>query len=60
MSIVPRVIDITGKKSQEELAAEREWQRQRQNFQDDKAKFGYGTPGGKDAWKRRIGQTRSF
>jgi hypothetical protein len=60
MSQVPRVPDITGKKTAEQVRDEREWQRARRPFNDIKAKFGYGTPEAKAEWLRRIRQTRSF
>ena len=61
MSInVPRIQEITGKKSVEQERDEREWKKARKPFNDDKAKYGFGTPEAKAAWKRRIERTRSF
>ena len=60
MSNVPRVHQITKAKSREELAAEREWQRERKRFRDLNAKHAFGTPEAKAAWKARIQRTRSF
>jgi len=59
MANVPRISDITGKKSQDALRDEREWARCRRDFQNDQAKNNYGTPESKEAWKRRINKTRS-
>lgn len=59
MSNVPRASDFTGKKSPQELAEEREWQRARRDFQADRQRYGYGGDKGKEAWKRRTGNTRS-
>ena len=57
---VPRILDMTGRKSAEDKAVDMEWQRERKLFQSDKLRYGFGTVKGKKAWKRRIDQTRSF
>jgi hypothetical protein len=57
---VPRIVEITGKPSAEELRAAREFRRMREQFKNATAKYGYGTPEGKRDWKRRISKTRSF
>jgi hypothetical protein len=59
MSQVPRVKDITGKASQEDLAAQREYERTRKLFDNDRSKYGFGSDKSKEAWKRRIDKTRS-
>lgn len=59
MANVPRISDITGKKSGEETRNDREWQRYRKQFQNDTAKHGFGTDTSKEAWRRRADKTRS-
>lgn len=59
MSTVPRVSEVTGKKSLADLAAEREWKKARERFNNDRSRYGYGTPEGKKAWQARIARTRS-
>jgi len=51
---------MTAKESADDLAAKREWERTRKQFQNDKAKHGFGTSESKAAWLRRIQRTRSF
>ncbi len=60
MSQVPRVSDMTSKKSVEDLAAEREWKKARERFLNDKTRYGYGTDADKKAWRERTRRTRSF
>lgn len=59
MSEVPRAQQFTGKLSREEAAAQREWDKARKRFNNDTAKYGYGTEAAKKAWKERIYKTRS-
>lgn len=54
---VPRVVEVTGKKSVEEQRAEREWQQSRK-FQQGGPK--YGKLGAGMAWRRQVEKTRSF
>ncbi len=56
---VPRVKEITGKKTVEQERDEREWKRARKPFAEDTKKYGFGTPESKAAWLRRIQRTRS-
>lgn len=60
MSNVPRVHQVTKAKSRDELAAEREWERERKRFRDINSKHAYGTPEAKAAWLARIKRSRSF
>lgn len=60
MSQVPRIKTITGKASKEDLAAQREYERLKKGFQNDRSKFAFGTPEAKKAWQERIRRTRSF
>jgi len=57
---VPRLVDMTGHKSAEDKAVDREHERQRQLFKYETKKYGFGTQNAKHAWKRRTERTRSF
>jgi hypothetical protein len=57
---VPRIVEITGKQSADDMRAAREFRRMREQFKNATAKYGYGTPEGKRERKRRIANTRSF
>lgn len=59
-SLIPRVDEITKTKSRDDVAFNREWNRNRKEFLDDRAKIPFGEPGSKEAWKRRISKTRSL
>ena len=57
MSIhVPRVQEITGKPTVETVRAVRDWKRARKEFQEYSKLNKYS----KEAWKRRVSETRSF
>lgn len=53
---VPRVQDVTGKRTMESVRDERDWQRSRREFIAYSKLNKYS----KEAWKRRVDQTRSF
>jgi len=57
---VPRIVEITGKPSVEELRAGVEFRLMREQFRNSTAKYGYGTRNGKRDWKKLISKTRSF
>ena len=57
---VPRIVEITGKPSVEELRAGIEFRLMREQFRNSTAKYGYGTRKGKRDWKKLISKTRSF
>jgi len=57
---VPRVCEVTKSRSADEKYAELEWSRKRKLFLADKNKFQFGSKESREAWKRRIRQTRSF
>jgi len=60
MPNVPRLNQFTAKQAKDDAAAKREWEEARKKFLNDRAKYGYGTPEAKQAWKERIKRTRSF
>lgn len=55
---VPRVVDVTGTKSREEIAAEREWQSARSSYRNIPSAYGRGEEG-KKQWKRCISAFRT-
>lgn len=60
MANVPRISDITGKPSNDDVAAKREWDAARKRYRCDSARYTFGTKESKEAWQRRIAKTRSF
>jgi len=57
---VPRIVEITGKPSAEQIRSDRDWQRARKIARDSNSKHAFGSAEGKAEWLRRIERTRSF
>lgn len=59
MTQVPRVWEVTSAFSKEDRANVREWHKAQANFQNDIARYGFGTKQGKAAWKERVSKLRT-
>ena len=57
---VPRIAEITGKPSAEQIRSDRDWKRARKIARDSNSKHAFGSAEGKAEWLRRIQRTRSF
>ena len=50
---------MTSASSKEDRANVREWHKAQANFQNDIARYGFGTKHGKAAWKERVSKLRT-
>lgn len=58
--MVPRIIDITGSQSADEIRAQREWERKKAEYRAaQQQNGGYGSPTSKAAWQRLTRRNRS-
>lgn len=57
---VPRVWEVLGRKDQDQARSDSEWDKTRKQFLSEGRKYAYGSKASKEAWKRRVGKSRTF